>query len=338
MMSEVPANTKKLEKVAFHGWLIILFGFFGFFFWAAIYEIERAVPGNGFVTTAKSNIVLLAPEGGLVTEVRVSPGQIVREGEPVVLFDTRQLLANESSSLAMIDRLKSSENSLRLALASRRQQIDALSEQYKSRENLVERKFVSRSALASMAAERSLANSEALELEARIEQLDIQKANLEKNLSDIRHEISQKKVLAPIDGTVMNLELGGPNVNILPGTPMMTIVPLGNEMIVDARIPVNLGDRVSSGMDVDILFPSLSDTSLFRVKGKLDYLSADKIEDQFSTSSYFQVKIKIVDKSASSNPRLRIGLPATVMVNTGPQTLWSYMTKPLRNKILSGMQ
>jgi len=337
-MSEVPANTKKLEKVAFHGWLIILFGFFGFFFWAAIYEIERAVPGNGFVTTAKSNIVLLAPEGGLVTEVRVSPGQIVREGEPVVLFDTRQLLANESSSLAMIDRLKSSENSLRLALASRRQQIDALSEQYKSRENLVERKFVSRSALASMAAERSLANSEALELEARIEQLDIQKANLEKNLSDIRHEISQKKVLAPIDGTVMNLELGGPNVNILPGTPMMTIVPLGNEMIVDARIPVNLGDRVSSGMDVDILFPSLSDTSLFRVKGKLDYLSADKIEDQFSTSSYFQVKIKIVDKSASSNPRLRIGLPATVMVNTGPQTLWSYMTKPLRNKILSGMQ
>ena len=160
----------------------------------------------------------------------------------------------------------------------------------------------------------------------------------ERNLSDIRHEISRKKVLAPIDGVVMSLELAGPNVNILPGTPMMTIVPLGNEMIVDTRIPVNLGDRISPGMDVDILFPSLSGTSLFRVKGKLDYLSADKIKDQFSSSSYFQAKIKIVDQSAFNNPRLRIGLPATVMVNTGPQTLWNYMTRPLRNKILSGMQ
>ncbi len=78
----------------------------------------------------------------------------------------------------------------------------------------------------------------------------------------------------------MNLELAGPNVNILPGTPMMTIVPLGNEMIIDTRIPVNLGDRISPGMKVDILFPSLSDTSLFRIKGELDYLSADKIEGE----------------------------------------------------------
>ena len=338
MTLENSSNSKRLDKVVLYGWLVIFLGFFGFFFWAAIYEIERAVPGSGFVTAAKSNIVLLAPEGGLVTEVQVSPGQSVREGDTLVQFDTGPLLENESSNLAMIERLKSSENSLRLALASRQQQIDALSEQYQSRENLVERKFISRSALASVAAERSLATSEALELEARIEQLDIQKATLEKNLSDIRHEILRKRVLAPINGVIMNLELAGPNVNILPGTPMMTIVPLGNEMIVDTRIPVNLGDRISPGMKVDILFPSLSDTSLFRIKGKLEYLSADKIEGEIGGSSYFQAKIKIVDQAALSNPRLRIGLPATVMVNTGPQTLWSYMTRPLHNKILSGMQ
>lgn len=327
-----------LKQAQLHGWGIIVFGVFGFFAWAAFYPIDQGIPGSGLLVSEGERIQVIAPSAGLVTKFEKRAGESVSKGEVLLVLDTKSLEANERSVQESIRGTEISNASLRSALGARKSQVSALESQHESSLKLVEAGFVSASSLATIQTQLSLAQSETFELKSRIEQNDYRLSELKERIASIRHELALLNVHSPATGKVMNLMIKSAGVNINAGSQIMEIVPDSEQLLVDARIPLDYAANVQVGMAVDVMFPTLPGSSTLRTKGKLIYLSADRITDSRSNQMYLEGHVSLDDLSQFEHLKLRAGLPANILINTGPRTLLSYMTRPLTERLSKGLQ
>jgi multidrug resistance efflux pump len=327
-----------LLNAQIQGWIVVLLGFIGFVVWAATYPIDQGVPGSGFLISKAERIQVVAPSTGLVTAVAKRAGDSVQEGDVLLEFDSKPQQANDRSVQESIRGIEVSNVSLRSALSARNAQVAALQAQYDSLLKLVDSGFVSASSLATIQSQLSLAQSEALELKSRIEQNEYRLRELRERQASLRHEMALLKIHAPASGKVMNMAVKSAGVNITAGSQIMEIVPDGERLLIDARIPVDYATRAHAGMTVDIMFPTLPGSSTVRIKGKLDYLSADRITDTQTNQIYLEGRVSLDDQTQIEALNLRAGLPATVLLNTGPRTLLSYITRPLTERMAKGLQ
>ncbi len=63
------------------------------------------------------------------------------------------------------------------------------------------------------------------------------------------------------------------------------------------------------------------------------FVSADRITDPKTGIPYFEDKVKIMDAETMKKLNLRIGLPATIIINTGSRTLLSYILRPFTERL-----
>jgi epimerase transport system membrane fusion protein len=75
--------------------LIIAFLVFGVFgVWAAVAPLDGAIHAPGFVVLESYRKPIQHFEGGIVKSVLVRDGSIVAKGEPIIILDNTQSLAN----------------------------------------------------------------------------------------------------------------------------------------------------------------------------------------------------------------------------------------------------
>jgi len=57
------AKVKKFSLLSYEsqGWIVVIFGFFGFILWASLYPINQGIPGSGFLIPKTEKIAFLAP-------------------------------------------------------------------------------------------------------------------------------------------------------------------------------------------------------------------------------------------------------------------------------------
>jgi multidrug resistance efflux pump len=331
-------NNLLLKSAQQQGWMVVILGFFGFFGWAAFYQIDQGIPGSGFLISKAERIQVISPTTGLVAKLQKRAGDDVNMGEILLEFDIKQLEAGERGVQESIRGTEVSNSSLRSALEARNQQVAALRAQYDSALQLVESGFASANSLATIQNQLSLAESESLELKARIQQNDYRLRELKERIASIRHEMALSKILAPATGKVMNTAIKSAGVNITAGSQIMEIVPNSERLLIDVQIPVDYATRAHVGMSVDVMFPSLPGSSTFRIKGTLEYLSADRLTDNQTNQIYLEGSVSLDEQASIDQLNLRAGLPATVLLNTGPRTLLSYITRPLTERMAKGLQ
>jgi multidrug resistance efflux pump len=327
-----------LLSAQIQGWIVVLLGFIGFIAWAATYPIDQGVPGSGFLISKAERIQVVAPSTGLITSLSKRAGDSVKEGDVLLEFDSKPHQANERSVQESFRGIEVSDVSLRSALSARNAQVAALQEQYDSSAKLVDSGFASANSLATIQTQLSLAQSEALELKSRIDQNKYRLLEIKERQASLRHEMALLKIHAPASGKVMNMAVKSAGVNITAGSQIMEIVPEGERLLIDTRIPVDYATRAHAGMAVEVMFPTLPGSSTVRIKGTLDYLSADRITDTRTNQIYLEARVSLKDQSQIQALNLRAGLPATVLLNTGPRTLLSYITRPLTERMAKGLQ
>lgn len=87
--------------------LWIILGFFVVFLvWAALTKVERTVHGSGRVVPSSKMQVVSNLEGGVVQEILVKPGQMVKQGDVLVRLSPTQTSADLGSNSASVDALK----------------------------------------------------------------------------------------------------------------------------------------------------------------------------------------------------------------------------------------
>ncbi len=142
-------------------------------------------------------------------------------------------------------------------------------------------------------------------------------------------------IRAPYDGIVSKLAFSTIGGVIRPAEIIMEIVPDQDRLLVEGAVSPADVDQLVAGQPARVRLSALNNTSTPEIKGKLDYVGADRTTDPESGASFYPIRVEMDadDLARNSDVKLRPGMPAEVFVETGSRTMLSYVTKPLRDQI-----
>lgn len=406
------------------GAAIILITFFGFGLWAALAPLGSAAIAPGVVTVESSRRVIQHLEGGIVKEILVDDGSVVKEGDVLIrLDDTRAKAqkdiyqADHDLNLAVKARLVAERDGLkepkfpdgllsrandpkvaslmagqrnmfktRLAsLAGQKEILEQRVQQYREqivglkamevskadqikliREELNDlsgllanglvtktRVLALQRELARLEGERgdhiaSMAKSEQGIGETKMQMMQIDRQHEEEVAKELRDvdarlvegnerlvaaedQLRRVDITSPVAGSVMNVAIHTPGGVINPGQPLMEVVPANDKLVVEASIsPLDI-DTVAVGQEVAIRISTTDARTTPVIYGKLETISADRVTDPKTGSSYYKAKISISPEEAArlGNDQLHSGMVVMALISNGSQTALHYAFKPL---------
>ncbi|MBO9479285.1 HlyD family type I secretion periplasmic adaptor subunit [Shimia sp. R11_0] len=147
-------------------------------------------------------------------------------------------------------------------------------------------------------------------------------------------QLSRTVITAPMRGIVNNLAVTTIGGVVRPGEEIFEIIPLGEELFVEARVrPENIAN-VEPGQDASIKLTAYDYTIYGTLKGKVDFISADTFEDERDPSlpPFYKVTVTVDTSELTERQKaieIRPGMRATVELHTGSKTVLRYLLKPL---------
>jgi len=170
------------------------------------------------------------------------------------------------------------------------------------------------------------------------QQLSEQQARAEELASRLRsadYELVHTRILAPASGTVVGMSVFTHGGVLAAGQQLMEIVPRNTPLLIDARAPVELVDKLHPGLPVELMFSAFNQSSTPRVAGELTLVSADRLVDDASQQPYYQIRARVSDEGLKQLAGLDIrpGMPVQAFVRTGERSLLNYLFKPLTDRL-----
>jgi adhesin transport system membrane fusion protein len=162
--------------------------------------------------------------------------------------------------------------------------------------------------------------------EARTELSKIQSTG--KALED---RVNRTLVTSPVRGIVKQLLVNTIGGVIQPGSDLVEIVPLGENLLVEARIRPQDIAFLHPGQEAMVKFTAYDYTIYGGLKAELEQIGADTVTDD-DGNSFYVIKLR-TNKShlgSEENPLLIIpGMVASVDIITGKKSVLSYLLKPI---------
>ncbi|MBN3197458.1 HlyD family type I secretion periplasmic adaptor subunit [Pectobacterium brasiliense] len=171
-------------------------------------------------------------------------------------------------------------------------------------------------------------NSELAEVRALLSDVGSKKEKADFNLANIQ-------MRAPVSGTVVGLKVFTEGGVIAPGQTLLEIVPDDQPLLVDARLPVELVDKVWPGLPVELQFVAFNQSTTPRVAGTVELLSADRLLDERDGSPYYSLRVQVDEagKRALEGLEVKPGMPVQGFVRTGERSFVNYLFKPLMDRL-----
>ena len=164
-------------------------------------------------------------------------------------------------------------------------------------------------------------------------------ASLKSRLDALEFDVANTEITSPANGFVLGLAVHTVGGVVAAGNPMMEVVPQNEPLRIEAQILPHLIDKVKVGLPVDILFTAFNQAETPRFPGKLVLVSADALVEPKQNTAYFKATVEIDATQLAKMKKLQIhaGMPVEVFIRTGERTAWSYLTKPLKDRMNRAM-
>lgn len=153
-----------------------------------------------------------------------------------------------------------------------------------------------------------------------------------------RRDLMQRTTLtAPVKGIVKNIRMNTPGGVIPQGADIMEIVPLEDELRVEAKVrPADIA-FLTPGQSVMVKLTAYDYAIYGGLEGTLEYISPDSLEDEKNRqpgvdSSFYRIVVRSKNTALKAgNKRWPIipGMVASVEIKTGVKTIMSYLLKPV---------
>jgi HlyD family secretion protein/epimerase transport system membrane fusion protein len=143
-------------------------------------------------------------------------------------------------------------------------------------------------------------------------------------------------VIAPVNGTVVDIKFRTIGGVVQRGEPIMSIVPEGDEMIIEARLQPRDVKAVHSGLEAKVRFTAYSSRRVPNVPGTVRTVSADRLMDETKHQPYYLVRVAVdreLVKTLAPSVDLIPGMPVEVLVVTERRTMLDYLAKPFRDAL-----
>lgn len=398
----------------------------GAIFWAAWAQLDEVIVGEGEVVPSLSVQTIQSLEGGILKQLHVNAGQIVRKGEVIaILDDTRfkssflesnqqvdSLLAQKqrlqvelktvkvnnanlnwqeqvviepqpfevaetshpaywnakANYVERLDQLKSELEEAQLRIEQQAQAyndtlntIDTLQSSLKivTKERDMLKDVVESGAVAevelfklnrdvikvsgdlssskaaaqkqkaayseSVADRRGIALTFRTEVQGQLNEVLTKLAQLNESQQAIADQLQRTQIISPVDGTVKDIFVRTIGGVVKPGEPIMELVPLNSELIVEARIsPQNIA-FIRPGLEATVKLSAYDFVIYGGLKGTVSYVSADALKND-EGHAYYRANITL-----ESNEQFTIipGMQVVVDIMTGEKSVLSYWLKPI---------
>ena len=254
-------------------------------------------------------------------------------------------------------------------LYARRQQVESLRKELESTRPLVEEGYTPRNRL--LEQERQLAEltSVTSELESRIARegssaaeirlRELQRrqeylkdvetqatetrreaANLSERLKDAEADLDRMTVRAPISGQVIAMIAQAPGVAVTPNSKLMEIVPVGDKLLIDVKVPVTAASRVRVDLETDIRITSFPDTPALIIQGRVLSVSSDRYDPPAPTLPYYLARVEVTAEGINKlqGRQLKPGMSADVVIKTGQRSFMTYLMDPISRRLFDSLK
>lgn len=157
-----------------------------------------------------------------------------------------------------------------------------------------------------------------------------QAAALEQELVKAEQRYRQRRLIAPVSGTVQQLQVHTVGGVVTPADPVMVIVPEDSTLEIEAMVLNKDVGFVAEGQAVEIKVESFPYTKYGLLTGEVADLSADAVQDE-AQGLVYPARIQLAEAEILVGERwvpITPGMSVTAEVKTGQRRLIEYFISP----------
>lgn len=156
----------------------------------------------------------------------------------------------------------------------------------------------------------------------------------------VRDQVARTRIVAPLEGKVINMQVHTVGGVVPPAQPIMNIVPDGDRLIVEARVSPTDVDNVNVGQQARLRIMPLNQRATPELLGVVNLVSADIFTDAEGRTQYYVARITIPDAEYGKlgDKDIRPGFPVEVTFTGGKRTMLQYLAEPLTGVLRRGMK
>jgi HlyD family secretion protein len=165
-------------------------------------------------------------------------------------------------------------------------------------------------------------------------------ADVRERMLSAKGVLDRVRIAAPVSGIVVKLRYHTQGGVVEAGKNIMELLPLKDELIIEARLRPQDIDSVKHGQKAEVRLTALSQRITPMVSGDVIYLSADTLADEKKslqtgpTDIYIvRVKLNSVETKAIPGFSPTPGMPAEVYIKTADRTFFQYIVKPIQDSM-----
>lgn len=162
-------------------------------------------------------------------------------------------------------------------------------------------------------------------------------------LRDRSQVLEHTELVAPLDAVVNNIKVGTVGGVVRAGDTVMELLPTGDNLIAEAKIPPADIAFVSPGQHASVKLDAYDSSIFGALHGEVIYISPDVLTEETRQGPfmYYRVRIRIKGTefkgSKAGEIHLRPGLTASVEIKAMERTVLSYLTKPISKTFSQSM-
>lgn len=162
-------------------------------------------------------------------------------------------------------------------------------------------------------------------------------------LRDRSQVLEHTELVAPVDAVVNNIKVSTLGGVVRAGDTVMELLPTGDNLIAEAKIPPADIAFVAIGQDASVKLDAYDSSIFGALHGKVSYISPDVLTEETRQGPfmYYRVRIRITGtefKGDKANEiHMRPGLTASVEIKAMERTVLSYLTKPIAKTFSQSM-
>lgn len=165
--------------------------------------------------------------------------------------------------------------------------------------------------------------------------------DVQSEMQDLRERIrAARKVLeridinAPVDGIVIKMNYFTPGGVIEPGKDILELLPVGDELVIEAHIRPEDIDNVETGQEAIVRLSALNQRVTPMIPGKVIYVSADRLANEeravLRNEDVFIARISLdAERAQEADFKPTPGMPTEVYIKTGQRTFFKYLMQPV---------
>ncbi len=156
-------------------------------------------------------------------------------------------------------------------------------------------------------------------------------STVKETLGALEDRKDRTDIKSPVNGIVKDFKINTIGGVVKPGDPILEVVPVGDQLLIEAKIKPQDIARLRPGLPAMVKFTAYDFAIYGGLKGEVTDISADTIKNE-KGESFYRVRVRTYENQLKRKGEVLPiipGMVTTVDILTGQRTVMQYLLKPV---------